>query len=771
MASSSTWLVVAALVCAARAAIPRACSTPDTSQYPFCDPSLPLTTRINDLISRLTLEEKPYLLTARESPKGNISRLGIPEYDWGLNCIHGVQSKCGTKCPTSFPNPSGLGASFNRTIWKGMGRVIGVEMRSLWLQGVGEAHDSNLPHMGLDCWSPNLEVVRDPRWGRNMETPSEDPLLNGLYGIDYTTGLQQGDDPRFLQGVATLKHFDANSLEGNWGPGGTINRHTDNAIITNYDLASTYMMPFAYAVIEGDAKGVMCSYNAVNGVPSCANDFLLNTTLRSSWGFEGYVTSDSGAVEDILINHHYVNNQSDAVADALKAGCDVISASWPKDQPWSTGSWYIDHAADAIQSGLMTEADLDRAVFNALWIRFRLGLFDPINDQPYWHVPPEAVRTEANENLAKDATVQSLVLLQNPNSILPVPQGKTVAVIGPLGKAQGIMLGNYLGQICPGGSVSDYSCVQTPLEAIQKTNTGTTLYSQGLKSVTDTSTSGFASAVATAKQADYVIGFFGLDGSVEGEGHDRHNITLPGVQEQLIESLIATGKPVTIVLMNGGIVAIDSLKTAPAAIVEAWYTGFYGGQAIADALFGKRNSWGKMPVTVYDSKFTEEFDMLDFNMSQAPGRTYRYFTGVPLFPFGHGLSYTTFSIEFPSQPPSSLPNDFTVTVTNTGSVAGDEVIMGFFYPLDIPASSPASKLIKQLFGFERVTLQPGASTNVTFSVTEDQLATYNSDGDRVIYHGRYDLVFTNGIGAERKASITINNPDDVIVAKYPHVLG
>jgi hypothetical protein len=263
---------------AASAAIPRAC-VPPHDKYDFCNPKLPMSSRVNDLISRLTLDEKPTLLIARNSPKGNVSRLGIPEYDWGGNCIHGVQSRCSPdgRCPTSFPNPNFLGASFNKTIWRGMGEIIGVELRSLWLQGVGEDHKSNLPHIGLDCWSPNIGVVRDPRWGRNLETPSEDPAVCGSFGVEVTKGLQESkSDPRFVQAVVTLKHFDANSLEGNWGPGGTITRHTCDAKISQYDLHDTYLPAFRQSVVEGKALGVMCSYNAINGVPSCANPWLLN---------------------------------------------------------------------------------------------------------------------------------------------------------------------------------------------------------------------------------------------------------------------------------------------------------------------------------------------------------------------------------------------------------------------------------------------------------------------------------------------------------------
>lgn len=280
----------------------RACLPPH-HRYPFCNASLPLEMRVDDLISRLRPHEIPPLLTAREGggrspgPPGNISRLGLPEYDWGVNCVHGVQTTCGrvggaVRCPTSFPNPNALGAAFNGSLWRAIGTAIGVELRSLWLQGATEADPwSGRPHAGLDCWSPNINVARDPRWGRNQEVPSEDPYVNGRFGEEYTRGLQRGEDPRFLQAIVTLKHWDAYSLEGSDG----FTRHNFNARVSKYSLASTYLPAFRRAVVEGGAAGVMCSYNMINGVPTCASP-MLNATLRGHWGFDGYVTSDTGAV-------------------------------------------------------------------------------------------------------------------------------------------------------------------------------------------------------------------------------------------------------------------------------------------------------------------------------------------------------------------------------------------------------------------------------------------------------------------------------------------
>lgn len=385
--------IMTATVANAMPTIPRACAPPHDT-YAFCDPQLPLQARLDNLLSLLTLDEKPTLLLARNSPRGNVSRLGVPEYDWGGNCIHGVQSRCADdgRCPTSFPNPNSLGASFNRSVWRSMGEVIGVELRSLWLQGVGENHATDLPHIGLDCWSPNIGIVRDPRWGRNLETPSEDPTVCGSFGVEVTKGLQESKtDPRFVQAVVTLKHFDANSLEGDWGPGGKINRHTVDAQISAHDLHESYLPAFRQCVTEGGALGVMCSYNAINGVPSCANHWLLNETLRGAWNFSGYVSSDSGAVVDVYHSHNYTHSWTQTVAKTIEAGCDV--ESYLPGRAYSTSGPYEKYVPAAVRSGELDISALDAAVRRTLRLRFRLGLFDPIADQPMWRVPPEAVQS------------------------------------------------------------------------------------------------------------------------------------------------------------------------------------------------------------------------------------------------------------------------------------------------------------------------------------------------------------------------------------------
>ena len=618
MSSLAVW-------CLGAAPPPRACAPPHDS-YPFCDATLPKEERVNDLIQRLQLHEKPRLLVARQSPDSNISRLGIPEYDWGTNCVHGVQSRCapGGPCATSFPNPNALGATFNRTLWKQMGRTMGLELRALWLQGIGEAHESGLPHLGLDCWSPNINIVRDPRWGRNLETPSEDPKICGAFGTEVTRGLQNGVDDKFMQAVVTLKHFDANSLEGNWSRHGKIiTRHSVDSQISMYDLFSTFLPAFREAVVEGGARGVMCSYNSINGIPSCANKWLLKDVLRDEWGFDGYVSSDSGAVQDILDPHHFTSNWTETVAKAVLAGCDVESANWPKDHPWSTNGPYISYLPKAVSEGLLPESAIDEALRHSLGLRFDLGLFDPIESQPYWKIPLSVVQSDAHVALSQDATRQGLVLLANPHAngtlpLLPFKANTKIAVIGPHTNSRSSILGNYYGEICPSGNIHSTDCVQTIFEAIQDLNIkagaapSDTVNATGVE-VNSTSRLGISAALDAANRSNVIVFIGGLSTpELESEGFDRHDISLPGLQPELLRKLLSLGKPLCLVLIHGGIVTIpdDILSFPNLAIVSAGYPGIYGGIAIAEALFDipnntggigrmASNRWGRTPVTWY----------------------------------------------------------------------------------------------------------------------------------------------------------------------------
>jgi hypothetical protein len=498
---------------------------------------------------------------------------------------------------------------------------------------------------------------------------------------------------------------------------------------------------------------------------------MLNGRLRKKWGFKGYVSSDSGAIKDIYDSGAHGEsttfhvNATQGVALAVKAGCDVDSGSWIKDQPWSTSSPYLENMPASIKEGLMTEKDVDAAMVNSLGLRFRLGLFDPIEKQPYWHIAPEVVRSPEHEAAALDATLQSMVLLKNKRNVLPLSSSSKVAVVGPLADAKKVLIGNYYGEICPNET---FGCVTSPLQAIEKVvGSAHVQYAAGLADVSDNRTSGIPAAVSAAKSSDVTILFIGLDTSIEREGHDRHSITLPGAQLQLAEELQATGTPLVVVLINGGMVAIDWISHNTDTIVEAFYPGFYGGTALARLMFGQENRWGKLPVTIYGDSYTEEFDMLDFNMAKPPGRTYRYYTGgSTLFPFGTGLSYTTFSLSLAAKVVGPEVTIYRVWVNNTGSRAGDEVVMAFFTPpATLSPDQPASAIRKQLFGFERASLDASGSSELQFAVSTKTLMVYDDDGNGVSLPGTYSLTFENGAGSVLRESFTVTG-DELILDHF-----
>ncbi|KAG6609706.1 family 3 glycoside hydrolase [Phytophthora cinnamomi] len=710
--------------------------------------------RVEDLLARLPMDEKATLLTARASPRGNMSSIGLPEYNWGANCVHGVQSTCGTNCPTSFPNPVNLGAIFDPQVVLEMAQTVGWELRGLWLEGARENYATG-PHLGLDCWSPNININRDPRWGRNTETPSEDPLVNSKYGVAYTKGLQEGrhEDPRYLQAVVTLKHYVAYSYE-NYGGG---NRMEFDAIVSPYDFADTYFPAFRSSIVDGNAKGVMCSYNSVNGIPACANNALENNLLRGSLGFDGYITSDSGAVEAISDRHHYVATRCEAVRLAILAGTDVNS-----------GRSYETCLKELVQSNQLDVKAVDDALRHTLKLRFELGLFDPIDDQPYWNVTPSDVNTDAAKKLSLNLARKSIVLLQNNQSVLPLRKGIKLAVVGPHAQAQRALLGNYLGQMCHGG-YDEVGCIKTPLEAMSASNgISSTTYALGCN-VTDNSTTGFDEAVKAVQGAEAVVLFLGIDKSVEAEVRDRNNIDLPAIQMQLLQRVRAVGKPTVVVLMNGGVLAAEEIIVQTDALVEAFYPGFFGAQAMADILFGDANPGGKLPVTMYRSDYVNTVDMKSMNMTAYPGRSYRYFKGQPVFPFGWGLSYTSFSLRAAEAATTNAVSKssnaaISVVLQNTGSVTGDEVVFAYFRPVSTGALGPATLLNKQLFDYRRVTLKPSESSGLSFEVQRSTLALVDEEGNLVSFPGSYEVIITNGVNERQTFRVEVEGEREILRA-------
>jgi len=687
--------------------------TPAKHDPAYQDVNLPVEVRVADLVARLTLEEKVSQMV-HDAPA--IERLGIPKYNWWNECLHGV-ARAGIA--TVFPQAIGLAATWNVDLVHRIAVAISDEARAKHHEAVRQGVRDI--YKGLTFWSPNINIFRDPRWGRGQETYGEDPYLTARLGVAFVRGLQ-GDDARYLKLVATPKHFAVHS-----GP--EAERHRFDARVDERDLRETYLPAFEACVKEGKAFSVMGAYNRTNGEPCCASPTLLGRILRQEWGFAGYVVSDCWAIGDIYKHHKVVATVEEAAALAVKAGCDL-----------NCGEAFGALLA-AVAQGLITEETIDQAVQRLFTARFRLGLFDPPEMVPYAQIPIAVNGSPAHRALALQAARESIVLLKNQNHFLPLRQDlRCIAVIGPNADDATVLLGNYHGT--PSRSV-------TPLQGLQARFSPATevLYAPGCD-LLDENTDGFSEAIALAERADVVIFVGGISQLVEGEEGqregvaggrrsrgDRDDLNLPGVQEKLLQALHATGRPVILVLLNGSALAVNWASEHLPAIVEAWYPGEEGGTALAEVLFGDYNPAGRLPVTFYKSVA----DLPPFEDYRMAGRTYRYFRGEPLFPFGYGLSYTTFAYSNLRLSAATIAPSETLAVSvdvqNVGERAGDEVVQLYFS--DTVASVPVP--IRQLGGFVRLHLAPGEKQTVTFILTPRQLSLIDDTGRRVIEPGEFQL--------------------------------
>jgi beta-glucosidase len=689
-------------------------AAPTSSGLPFRSPDLPEATRAADLVGRLTLEEKVAQLMNRAPA---IPRLGIPAYDWWSEGLHGV-ARAGVA--TVFPQAIGLAATWDSALLGRVATVISTEARAKYNEAL--RLDEHGTYQGLTFWSPNINIFRDPRWGRGQETYGEDPYLTGRLAVAFVRGMQ-GDDPRYLRVVATPKHFAAHS-----GP--EPGRHGFDAVVDERDLLATYLPAFEAAVREGGAQSVMCAYNRLDGVPACADSLLLRHFLRDAWHFRGYVVSDCDAVDDIRAGHHVTDDEATAAAMALRAGTDL-----------NCGGAYRS-LVDAVHRGLATEADVDTALTRLVRARLRLGMFDPPELVPYAAIPFGANDAPAHAALADTAARESLVLLRNEGGFLPLRPGlRRVAVIGPNADDAEILLGNYNGT--PSAPV-------TPLAGIRSRAAGAVVvYAKGSPwaagmADSDSVTVWRDAAVAAARGADVAVLCLGLSPRLEGEelpvhvpgfeGGDRTHLGLPAPQDSLLRAVTATGTPVVLVLLGGSAVAADWAAEHVAAIVEAWYPGQAGGTALAALLFGDFSPSGRLPVTVYRSA-SQLPPFTDYHME---GRTYRYFRGDPLYPFGYGLSYTRFrydSLAVSARPRTGEPVRVSAVVENAGSVAGDEVAELFVSILGAGVPVP----IRSLEGVLRVTLGPGERRRVEFTLEPRQLAVVDSTMRRVERPGTFEV--------------------------------
>ncbi len=843
---------------------------------PYMDTNLTPEQRAADLVSRMTLAEKA---TQMQNNSAAVPRLNVPAYQWWSEALHGVINEG----VTEYPEPIGLAATFDAPAIHTMAAQIGIEGRIKHLQNAREGHTGIMG--GLDFWSPNLNIFRDPRWGRGQETYGEDPFLTGRMGVAYVTGLQ-GENPKYYLAIATPKHYDVHS-----GPEPT--RHFADVDVSKHDEVDTYEPAFRAAIVEGKAGSIMCAYNAINGEPACANQYLLQDQLRGKWGFQGYVVSDCDAVRDVGANHRYRPTQAQGAAISVIRGMDNECVTFTSRFGEPVEKAYV----DAVQQGYLPESTLDTALIRLFTARIKLGMFDPPDMVPYTKIDEKELDSAEHRAHARKLANESMVLLKN-DGLLPLkPEFKKIAVVGPLADQTRPLIGNYAGQpthivsildglrtefpnatisFVPGtqflrtdgtsvpdsllttpdgkpGLKADYNegMRRGPGEAntktlISRTETNVNLteinspaqvagkktfgaqwsgfltpaetgdYLLGIRcegfgrlavdgkqvaTAFGGGTRGLSSgvgrvhlekghrvaleisygtrnskphaeliwakyngapsqeAITAAKNADVVVAVVGITSQLEGEempvsepgflGGDRTGIDLPQPEEDLVEAVAATGKPLAVVLLNGSALSVNWINEHANAVLDAWYPGEEGGAAVAETLSGKNNPAGRLPVTFYTG-VSQLPNFEDYGMAN---RTYRYFNDKPLYPFGYGLSYTTFKysdLSIPSQAvPAGQPVGADVTVTNTGRVAGDEVVQVY---LSFPAVKGAPLIA--LRGFQRIHLEPGVSQKVHFDLNDRDLSMVTEDGNPIIAQGDYAVSIGGGQPNTGAAAVT-----------------
>lgn len=698
----------------------------------YLNPDAPRDARVHDLLSRMTLEEKLSQLV-HNAPA--IPRLNIPEYDWWSEALHGV-ARNGPA--TVFPEPIGMAATFDPALLTRVGAAVGDEVRAKHHAAARVGRRKR--YQGLTVWCPNVNIFRDPRWGRGQETYGEDPVLTGTLGAAYVRGLQ-GDDPHYLKVAACAKHYAVHS-----GPEKI--RHSFDARVTPQELWETYLPAFQM-LVEAGVESIMGAYNRTNGEPCCGSKILLQDILRERWGFTGHVVSDCWAVRDFHEHHKVTNRAPESAAMAINNGCDL-----------NCGCSY-ERMADAVAEGLVTEETVDRALGRLLHTRFKLGMFDPPECVPYAQITTDVVDCPAHRALAREVAAGSMVLLKNKNNLLPLSKSiNAVAIMGPHAASIDVLLGNYFG-------VNAH--MVTFLEGIlQKVGAHCSATYRTACLPHAPNVNEMDCSVGEASAADVIIAVLGLSPLMEGEEADaiasvsrgdRETIELPPHQTALLRDLHATGKPVVLVLTGGAALAIPEEHDYADAIIMAWYPGEEGGAAAADVIFGDVNPSGRLPIT-FPRSTAQLPPFEDYDMSK---RTYRFIQNEPLYPFGFGLSYTTFSYTNPRITPERIAQDghaqVTVTVTNTGDRSGDEVVQ--LYISDCEASVRVPQYA--LKAFTRITLAPGEARDVTFEITPAVCALIDNDGVARVEPGRFHIIVAGAspnarsqeLGAPEPACVTL----------------
>lgn len=716
-------------------------SFPDCDKGPLsktlvCNSSAEPYDRASSLVSLLTFDE---LVNNTGNTGGGAPRLGLPPYQVWYESLHGLYhgnfSPPGSQWSwaTSFPMPILITSALNRTLIHQIGAIIGTQGRAF----------NNVGRFGLDVYSPNINTFRHPVWGRGQETPGEDAYcLASAYAYEYITGVQGGVDPEHIQLVATAKHFAGYDVE-NWDGH---SRLGNDMQISQQELAEYYMPPFIAAARDARVHSVMCSYNAVNGVPSCANSFFLQTLLRDTFGFveHGFVCGDCGAVSNVYNPHMYASNETSAAADSIRAGTDIDCGT--------TYQYYFDGSFD---EGLVSREDIERGVKRLYTNLVQTGYFDGPNAK-YRSLDWNDVVTTDAWNISYEAAVEGAVLLKNDGTLPLANSTKSVALIGAWTTATFQMQGDYYG-------VAPY--LTTLVDAFQETDLQVN-HSFGTNVTTDNMT-GFPDAILAAKDSDVIIFAGGIDNSIEAEGNDRMNITWPGNQLQLIDQLSQLGKPLVVLQMGGGQVDSSSLKANKNVSALLWggYPGQSGGTALRDLITGKRAPAGRLVTTQYPAEYVQDVPAIDMTLrpnGSSPGQTYMWYTGTPVYEFGHGLFYTSFEARL-AETNSSYEYNITellmtphpnherieqvpvlslnVSITNAGDTASDYTAMLF---ANTTNAGPVPYPNKWLVGFDRLpTLTPGSSQTMTIPVTIDSLARIDEKGNRVLYPGRYELALNN----------------------------
>jgi beta-D-xylosidase 4 len=715
------------------------CLEPNATRLRYCDSSLSAAARVEDILTRLTIDEKIGLLSPHDAPEycrcltAPVTRIGLPSWTWLSEVNSGAAGGCSGKngtgrCPTVFIGPAGVAASFNRSSWWAKGDVVSTEMRV----------QNNLnSDVALSGFGPNINLVKDPRYGRNSELPGECPFLSGTYAVHYLRGMQQVSSQGHVKMLAYVKHFTAYNKEAN--------RYSFGANVSDFDLWDSYLPQFemAFSTQKGHAAGAMCSYFAPNGVPSCGSDFLMNGVVRKLWNRSDAVfMSDCGAVAEFIAHygrhdgHGYADNETDASSKALNAGLDIYGGN--KDDLWTAG--FLHGAINAGQSMVST---LNQAVQRTLMQKMKAGVFDNLLGQEWVDLGQDSLNSSHAQQVAYEASLQGLVLLKNDASTLPLRRGVHLAVLGPLAFETTGLLSDY----------AQWAASHTPpsiASALAASNTnGTTESVVGVK-VDSTDASGIPAALAAARNADVVVLVLGITKAQEHEMLDRKDTKLPGLQRKFADQVIdaARGKPVVLVLCNGGIVSFDALNDSASAIIEAFNPVDHGTRALAESIFGAENRWGKLPVTIYGEAYTAALDaagagIANYEFAKAPGRGYRYYEGSPLYAFGHGLSYVKFNHTCIQRQGLS----FSCTIRNLGDRAGDEVLMVFHsVSSEIKAAAPHPVPKRDLVEFARLTIQARQQSQVNFNLTKSSLAITIANGSKWLYEGSHVLTFSRGTG-------------------------